>query len=701
MKNISTWMVMGIMALALGCDGVDRVANPMLEPLETCEGVEEAVRQAALDQMNKTMETNRDQALARTGGYCGGGYGTDDTNGAPTASAGASKTSPGERGASQTSGTNNQVAGVDEADFIKNDNKNIYVLGGNFLRIIKAWPAAQTSELSRVAIEGEPKKLFVAGKRALVYSSLPLVADELGGANKSGSSYSSSTNECTYGYGCTFTGDGKPTLLTVFDISDLTKPVKIREVRVTGSYVNARRIGGAVYTVISSPGISFPGLSYWPKAISYCGSAAKTHAEVEQAFEDLRAANTKIILTTPLDGLLPQVEDTFFSGGKQTSSTQVLATCDGFYKSTVSNGTQFTTVLGLDMTGSSAPKAGTIVSQPGAIYASASALYISVPLQNMSSYRWSGYGINSEAEVSTVHKFALQTKKADLSYAGSGVVKGRVLNQFAMDEYKGYLRIATTTGRLPSAKVHSTLTVLRQDGDMLRLTGQLDNLAPKEDIRSVRFDGARAFMVTFKKTDPLFTFDLSNAYKPRVQAELKIPGFSTYMHMLDKDHLLTIGYDANDQGSFAWFTGVMLQIFDVKNMSAPRRVFKEVIGTRGSSSVALNNHLAFTYFAPKKLLALPMTVCEGSSGGGSYGKDMTFSGLMVYDVTAAAGFSLRGKVAHKPGTGVTCSNWWTRANSQVQRSIIMDDYVYSVSGELIKVNHRDNLAVDLASVKIN
>ena len=127
-------------------------------------------------------------------------------------------------------------------------------------------------------------------------------------------------------------------------------------------------------------------------------------------------------------------------------------------------------------------------------------------------------------------------------------------------------------------------------------------------------------------------------------AELKIPGFSTYMHMMDDEHLLTIGYDADDQGSFAWFTGVMLQIFDVSDPKNPRLTHKDVIGTRGSSSEALTNHLAFNYFAPKDLLALPMTICEGSSGGGSYGTTMTFSGLMVFDVTAASGFSLRGKV---------------------------------------------------------
>jgi len=155
----------------------------------------------------------------------------------------------------------------------------------------------------------------------------------------------------------------------------------------------------------------------------------------------------------------------------------------------------------------------------------------------------------------------------------------------------------------------------------------MENIAPTEDIRSVRFDGDRGFIVTFKKTDPLFVLDLSDPRAPAMMGELKIPGFSTYMHMMDPTHLLTIGYDADDQGDFAWFAGVRLQIFDVTNMADPKLLHYHVIGTRGSSSEALTNQLAFTYF--NNMLSLPMTICEGGSGG-SYGTNMTFNGLIVY-----------------------------------------------------------------------
>ena len=142
---------------------------------------------------------------------------------------------------------------------------------------------------------------------------------------------------------------------------------------------------------------------------------------------------------------------------------------------------------------------------------------------------------------------------------------------------------------------------------------------------------------------------------------------------------------------------------DPKN---PTLAHKQVIGTRGSSSEALTNHLAFNYFAPKHLLAIPMTICEGG-GDGSYGSDMTFSGLIVYDTTVAGGFHELGRVAHPPRASANgqynsgaCSNWWTNASSEVKRSIVFDDVVFSVSSEEIKASALASLATTIATVPL-
>jgi hypothetical protein len=176
------------------------------------------------------------------------------------------------------------------------------------------------------------------------------------------------------------------------------------------------------------------------------------------------------------------------------------------------------------------------------------------------------------------------------------------------------------------------------------------------------------------------------------------------MHMMDATHLLTIGFDGDEQGSFAWFSGVSLQIFDVSSPSDLKRLHHESIGTRGSASEAMTNHLAFNFFAPKSLLALPMKICDGGSGG-SYGTKATFSGLMVYSATVGSGFEFKGKVGHptaETGAGYadrSCQDFWTYANSEVKRSIFMEDFVYSVSETRIKVNAMADLTTDVAEIK--
>jgi hypothetical protein len=144
---------------------------------------------------------------------------------------------------------------------------------------------------------------------------------------------------------------------------------------------------------------------------------------------------------------------------------------------------------------------------------------------------------------------------------------------------------------------------------------------------------------------------------------------------------------------------VILQIFDVSNIDHPSLEHKVTLGTRGSSSEALSNHLAFNFFQGK--LALPMTICEGG-GDGRYGTDMTFSGLIVYDVDVAKGFSELGRVANHTLNGnydsALCNNWWQRGNSDVKRSIFMDDYVYAITPTTVHVQDMRALGEDVATV---
>jgi hypothetical protein len=266
-----------------------------------------------------------------------------------------------------------------------------------------------------------------------------------------------------------------------------------------------------------------------------------------------------------------------------------------------------------------------------------------------------------------------------------------------MDEWNGHLRIATTRGRVPDPDADSVVSVLAttSEGNLVRV-GAVDHIAPQEDVRAVRFDGDRGYVVTFKKTDPLFVLDLHYAAAPRTLGELKIPGFSTYLHRVDQTHLLSIGFDANDHGSYAYFDGLILQLFDVTRPTEPALLFKEKIGTRGSSSEAASDHLAFNYFAERNLLAIPATVCEGG-GDGTFGDRVTFSGLLVYELTLQHGFRRLGGVDHG-NAGATCKSWWSGSTSTVKRSIVMDDLVFSIASDRMKVQRLGHLGEDMADI---
>ena len=333
------------------------------------------------------------------------------------------------------------------------------------------------------------------------------------------------------------------------------------------------------------------------------------------------------------------------------------------------------------------------------VFASEQGLYFSVThRRGGGSGRWYSF-YDGQDEVSDIHKFHIGATPAETRYVGSGVVPGHVLNQFAMDEWYGYLRVATTRGRVPDPSADSAVSVLAEvDGGSLVRVGAVDHIAPNEDIRAVRFDGDRGYIVTFKKTDPLFVLDLGQPAAPAILGELKIPGFSTYLHRIDPTHLLSIGFDANDHGSFAFFDGVILQLFDVTHPTEPVLLHREKLGSRGSSSEAATDHLAFNYFADRNLLAIPMTVCEGG-GDGRFGDRLTFSGLLVYDVTVEGGFRRLGGVDH--GTqGVDCNTWWSDAKSQVKRSIFMDDLVFSIATDRMKVQRMSALGQDVSDIPL-
>ncbi len=565
--------------------------------------------------------------------------------------------------AKSASRTNNQVAGVDEADIVKTDGRYVYLAMNGALRIVEA---LRPNVVSVTRLAGSVRELFVEGDRAVVYTSS-------GGGRAA----------CTYGYDCAFAGDGTATRIAVLDIADRASPRVIREITLSGSLMASRRIGNAVHTVVADgdpPGSVYP---TWPDDLAMCGN---TEPVVRARLARLKVENERKI-----------VASTWFPTIHERGVDRPL--CGGLLRTPIDDGRAFTTVVSFDLRDPEAPAVtATLESRPGAVFASADALYVSVVHQKHGAQRWYSF-YPSVSEVSEIHAFRIGEKPSETRYEGSGVVPGHVLNQFAMDEWYGYLRVATSIGRVPEPGVSSAVSILApsEGGNLVRV-GAVDHIAPQEDIRAVRFDGDRGYVVTFKKTDPLFVLDLYQPAHPAILGELKIPGFSTYMHRLDPEHLLSIGFDADDKGGFAYFNGVILQIFDVTAPTDPKLLHKEKIGTRGSSSAAATNHLAFNYFAERGLLAIPMTVCEGG-GNGVQGQELTFSGLYVYDVSVERGFTRLGGVDHGQ-RGASCNTWWSRADSAVKRSVFLDDLVYSIATDKLKVQRLGQLGTDVADIAL-
>jgi hypothetical protein len=569
------------------------------------------------------------------------------------------------RSAREFSKTNNQTDNVDEADIVKTDGRWVYLASNGALRIVEAMNPAV---LSVTHIPGTARELFAVGNRVVVYSS----------------SGNESHTRCTYGYDCTIGGDGTTTKISVYDVSDRASPKLAREIALSGSLLAARRIGNAVHTVVADNDARAPRWRTWPEGLSYCGV---TQSVVASKLTLLKVENEKAIRSAPSH--IPTITD----GGKTTRM------CKGVTRSAQHDGNAFTSIVSFDLESDrTAPTTATMQSRPGTVYASETGLYVSLVHRKADAKsHWYSYYADAIDEVSEIHKFRIGASPSDTKYVGSGTIPGHVLNQFAMDEWYGYLRVATTKGRVPDPNVESAISILAEtpSGALTRV-GAIAKIAPGEDIRAVRFDNERSYVVTFKKTDPLFVIDTLDPQQPKILGELKIPGFSTYLHRIDADHLLSIGFDANDHGDFAFFDGVILQLFDVTNPTEPKLLHKEKIGTRGSSSEAATDHLAFNFLPSRGLLAIPMTICNGG-GDGSFGDKLAFSGLLVYKVDVEKGFARLGGVDHG-AKNATCSTWWSNATSQVKRSVFLDDLVYSIADDRVKVQNLAHLGHDVADL---
>jgi uncharacterized secreted protein with C-terminal beta-propeller domain len=309
-----------------------------------------------------------------------------------------------------------------------------------------------------------------------------------------------------------------------------------------------------------------------------------------------------------------------------------------------------------------------------------------------------GYN-NQRTEKTIIHRISIEN--GDIGYETMGEATGRVLNRFSMSEYQEHFRIATTKGNVWSSgqgTAENQVYVLDMD---LNLVGSVTDIAPGERIYSARFMGKRAYLVTFKKVDPFFVIDLQDPEDPLILGELKIPGYSNYLHPYDENTVIGIGKETveAETGNFAWYQGVKLSLFDVSDVENPREISKYIIGDRGTNSLALNDPHAFLFSRQKNTLAIPIqlakinrTMYPNGAPANTQG-EYVWNGAYVFHISAEKGFILKGKITHCNGSeDYSGYRYWYGYNDKtIKRSFYIEDVLYTYSSTMLKMNNIKDL----------
>ncbi len=457
------------------------------------------------------------------------------------------------------SGTNIQEAGVDEADIIKTDGRRIFTLSTGRLVVTDV---ADRSAVGAVTIaEGWGREMFIHGDDLLLITR-----------------YSSEG------------GDGAETVIQRLTTEDNT-PEIIQTIRVQGSYVSARSVNGTARVVLQyDPSWNFPFVS----------------PQTEAAYDQAEMVNREAVLNSSLDDWLPH----YTTGAADSSTGTLLTPCPNVHAPSTFSGFGITTVISLPIGDDFDPALTTGVLASGdTVYASTESLYVTTT-------RWLFSGDFDDDDDweqalrerrTSIHRFDITGTIA--SYEASGEVLGVMHNQFSLSEHSGHLRVVTTVSGPAGDESESHVRVLNIAADPLVEVGSVGNIGRGEQVQSVRFVGDIGYVVTFRQIDPFYTIDLSDPTNPRILGELKIPGFSSYLHPISSSLVLGVGSDADPEGRV---TGSKVSLFDVSDLAAPREV---AVWTApdGWNDVGWE-HKAFLWWAPESLAVVPVTVWNEWTG---------------------------------------------------------------------------------------
>lgn len=457
--------------------------------------------------------------------------------------------------------TNVQEADVDEPDVVKTDGRTIFVLPWiGPRRLLAIRPGPEPTVLGSLALEdGHDKQLILEGSRVLVVG--PAGYER---RNSDG------TTHATQG-----------THVTVIDVSDPASMRIERRLHLEGGMVSARLYSGTVWLVVRSAQLHLPFAH--PYDGEHDDAAATSH-------------NKRVVRRSGLDDWLPRYR-TSDARGRTTEAR--LGSCSDAYHPSVFSGMGRTTVVSLDPAQGSVRSASTLLADAQTVYASKASVYVATT-------RWHnpGFGPAPRHVTTQIHRFDV-SDATQPRYLATGSVPGILLNQWSLSEHNGVLRVASTAEAVATRAASSMVTVLETRGSALLPVGSVGGLGVGERIYAVRFMGDVGYVVTFRRIDPLYVIDLSRPTRPRVIGELKIPGYSSYLHPIEDGLLLGIGQDAEDTG---WVLGLQAAVFDVSDARHPRQTHK--VRLDHGQSRAEYDHRAFLWWASNQLAVLPVSMWQ-------------------------------------------------------------------------------------------
>ncbi|WP_041072980.1 beta-propeller domain-containing protein [Bacillus sp. OxB-1] len=532
-------------------------------------------------------------------------------------------------GSADHSTTNNQVAGVDEADIVKTDGDFIYSIMGHSRVMIS--DIRNPEKLRKVhELKGNdsfyPNSLFLHDDLLIVLGSK--MSPDQGVSNKQAADMIMPMNEMT--------------VAQIYDVSKPEQPKLIREVGAEGYLNGARKTGDMLYFVTNIQPF------YWIME--------------EGQEEDLRPA---VLDSTEDDTpkLLDYKDISILPGAVEP---------------------KYSIITAVDL--SSPAKSGLVtkgyLGSSEQLYMSKDHLYLTASIYETGSAAggqarsmiWNPGSANSE-----VFKFALDG--TNVAFQNSATLKGTLLNQFSMDEHNGHFRAVTTEGNQWDEKNPSKNHLFILDENMKQV-GSVEGLAKGERIYSARFMGEKAYMVTFRETDPLFVIDIADPVAPKVLGELKIPGFSNYLHPLDEHHLIGFGYETtakkNPQGGepIILTEGMKISLFDVSDFANPKEKDTEIIGGRGSYSPIQHDHKSLFQHPQRNLFGFPAVLYEERKQNKEFWDvDFLGAGALIYEITPEKGIVLKGDLLEGKQPGEQYVDW----EKEIQRILYSGDKLYTIS----------------------